>query len=193
MSAAWPVINWLIVLPIVFVAIAAPILPIADPLATNPAQSLQAPSAEHLLGTDKIGRDLLARSAQQHDVDWKLFASSGWLGLEAPEELDGAGATFGDVSRDATSSDVATATVYASTFANDPRKSVIVAVNKATTSQTAGVNVTSSGSAYTSARVYTITGAGGPNVVRQGDIATVASNAYRYTMPPMSVSVIVPQ
>jgi len=44
-----------------------------------------------------VGRDLLARSAQQHDVDWKLLASSGWLGLEVPEELDGAGATFAEV------------------------------------------------------------------------------------------------
>jgi peptide/nickel transport system permease protein len=55
------VIGLSIVLPIVLVAILAPVLPLADPLATNPLQSLQAPSAEHILGTDKIGRDLLSR------------------------------------------------------------------------------------------------------------------------------------
>jgi peptide/nickel transport system permease protein len=50
-----------IVVPIVLIALAEPLLPLADPLATNPSASLQAPSAEHLLGTDKIGRDLLSR------------------------------------------------------------------------------------------------------------------------------------
>jgi peptide/nickel transport system permease protein len=55
------IIGLSIVLPIALLAIAAPILPLADPLATNPAASLQAPGAEHILGTDKIGRDLLSR------------------------------------------------------------------------------------------------------------------------------------
>jgi peptide/nickel transport system permease protein len=50
-----------IVVPIALIALAAPILPLADPLATNPAASLQAPGSEHILGTDKIGRDLLSR------------------------------------------------------------------------------------------------------------------------------------
>jgi peptide/nickel transport system permease protein len=54
-------IGLAIVLPFVFVAIAAPILPIADPLSTNPSISLQAPSFAHPLGTDKIGRDQLSR------------------------------------------------------------------------------------------------------------------------------------
>ena len=30
-------------------------------------------------------------------VDWDLLVSSGWLGLEAPERLDGSGATFAEV------------------------------------------------------------------------------------------------
>jgi peptide/nickel transport system permease protein len=55
------VIGLCIVLPFVFLAVAAPILPIADPLATNPAVSLDAPSLDHPLGTDKIGRDQLSR------------------------------------------------------------------------------------------------------------------------------------
>jgi peptide/nickel transport system permease protein len=55
------VIGLSIVLPIALIALLAPVLPLPDPLATNPAQSLQAPSAEHILGTDKIGRDLLSR------------------------------------------------------------------------------------------------------------------------------------
>ncbi len=47
---------------IVVLAAATPILPLADPDVTNPAQRLLAPGAEgHLLGTDHLGRDLLSR------------------------------------------------------------------------------------------------------------------------------------
>lgn len=55
------IIGLCIVMPFVFLAVASPILPIADPLATNPSVSLQAPSLDHPLGTDKIGRDQLSR------------------------------------------------------------------------------------------------------------------------------------
>ncbi len=50
-----------------------------------------------------VARDLLAGSAPTAaggsagpPVDWSLLAESGWLGLEAPEALDGAGATFAE-------------------------------------------------------------------------------------------------
>ncbi|ANF58152.1 ABC transporter permease [Halotalea alkalilenta] len=42
-------------------ALAAPILPIADPTATSWSAIRQPPSAAHWLGTDEIGRDLLSR------------------------------------------------------------------------------------------------------------------------------------
>lgn len=54
-------IGLAIVVPFVALALAAPLLPLADPLATEPSASLQAPSAAHPLGTDKLGRDLLSR------------------------------------------------------------------------------------------------------------------------------------
>lgn len=51
------------VLVIFFIAIAvlAPILPIPSPIATDWSLVRKAPSAAHWLGTDEIGRDLLAR------------------------------------------------------------------------------------------------------------------------------------
>jgi hypothetical protein len=68
---------------------------------------------------------------------------------------------------------------------------VIVAINKSTTATTVALLVTCTAN-LTTARVYTITAAGGPDVVSQPDISTTATNAFRYTMPPLSVSVIVP-
>ncbi|KQQ72321.1 MULTISPECIES: ABC transporter permease [unclassified Rhizobium] len=43
------------------IAIAAPILPIADPIATSWSALRKAPSAAHWLGTDDLGRDILSR------------------------------------------------------------------------------------------------------------------------------------
>jgi peptide/nickel transport system permease protein len=43
------------------VGMLAPLLAPHDPLRTNPAVTAQAPSAQHLLGTDKYGRDVLSR------------------------------------------------------------------------------------------------------------------------------------
>lgn len=45
------------------VAVAAPLLVPHDPLAINLRQVLQAPSWQHLLGTDMLGRDVLSRIA----------------------------------------------------------------------------------------------------------------------------------
>ncbi|PMR75632.1 ABC transporter permease [Billgrantia endophytica] len=50
-----------IILISALLALAAPILPIADPIATDWSAIRQPPSAAHWLGTDEIGRDLLSR------------------------------------------------------------------------------------------------------------------------------------
>ncbi|WOH19539.1 ABC transporter permease [Paenarthrobacter sp. GOM3] len=46
---------------IVLIAALSPLLSVADPNAVNLSGAFQSPSAEHLLGTDANGRDLLAR------------------------------------------------------------------------------------------------------------------------------------
>ncbi len=57
--------NALVGLAIIMVfsllAIAAPLLPVADPLATSWTAIRQAPSATHWMGTDDLGRDILSR------------------------------------------------------------------------------------------------------------------------------------
>lgn len=50
-----------LVILIVLIAIFAPFLAPQDPLAGDMKNVLQTPSAEHLLGTDKLGRDTLSR------------------------------------------------------------------------------------------------------------------------------------
>lgn len=125
---------------------------------------------------------------------WELNADESYTyaAFRAFRNYDGAGATFGDTSVAATSSDDATATVYASTFAGASNKPVIVAINKSTSAKVAGIRVTCSAK-LTTAKVYTITAGGGANVVPKANITPAATNAFRYTMPAMSVSVIVPQ
>ncbi len=50
-----------LVVLIVLVALFAPFLAPQDPMASNMKNVLQPPSAEHLLGTDKLGRDTFSR------------------------------------------------------------------------------------------------------------------------------------
>lgn len=50
-----------IIIALVLMAILAPIIAPHGPNTINPVESLQGPSASHLLGTDSTGRDLLSR------------------------------------------------------------------------------------------------------------------------------------
>ena len=54
-------IGLVLVVLIILVAIFAKFLAPYDPYQQNPAIKLQMPSAEHLMGTDNFGRDLLSR------------------------------------------------------------------------------------------------------------------------------------
>ncbi|WP_207837217.1 acyl-CoA dehydrogenase family protein [Williamsia soli] len=44
-----------------------------------------------------VARELLGSAPREVDVDWSLIIRSGWTGLEVPESLGGAGATFAEV------------------------------------------------------------------------------------------------
>lgn len=64
----------------VLTALLAPVLAPHDPLAINPANKLASPTADHLLGTDELGRDVLSRLLYAARVDLPI----GFLGAAFP-------------------------------------------------------------------------------------------------------------
>ncbi len=114
-----------------------------------------------------------------------------YAAFQAYRNYDGKGATFGDVSIDSTTTDVPDSSVYGNIASSDASKLVLVAINKATTTKVAGI-VNEHSTVYTKAAVYTVTAAGGAMPVAASGITAVATNAFRYTMPAQSISVIVP-
>jgi O-glycosyl hydrolase len=111
--------------------------------------------------------------------------------FRAFRNYDGDGAAFGDTSIHAASSDVATATVYASTDAANPDRVVIVAINKTTSDKNADI-VLSHPTTFKQLQVWTLTAAGA-ELTADKDVASKGDNNFRYTMPALSVSVLVPQ
>jgi mannan endo-1,4-beta-mannosidase len=109
--------------------------------------------------------------------------------FRAYRNFDGASAAIGDTSIHAASSDVPTATVYASTDSSNPGRVVTVLINKAASAKTAGITIAHS-SSFASLSVYTLTSASA-NVVAGSAVPAVAQNAFLYTMPALSVSVLV--
>jgi O-glycosyl hydrolase len=114
-----------------------------------------------------------------------------YAAFDAYRNYDGNGAAFGDTSVGATTTDVPNSSVYASLQSADQSKLVLVAINTATTDKVAGIQIDHS-TVYTKANVYTITAAGGPMPVAGAALSSVATNAFKYTMPAQSVSVLVP-
>lgn len=112
-----------------------------------------------------------------------------YAGLQLYRNYDGAGGHFGDVSIPATSSDRAAASIYGSLDAATPSRVVLVAINKRSQVLRAGITVAHS-TAFSKADVYTLTSAG-PGPMAAAPISTVAQNAWNYSMPPQSVSVLV--
>ena len=69
------VLGLIIVLFYVVVAIVGPELTPYEPTQTDPANTLQPPSAEHPFGTDKFGRDVLSRVVHATRLDLAIAAS----------------------------------------------------------------------------------------------------------------------
>lgn len=114
-----------------------------------------------------------------------------YAGLQAYRNFDGAGGAFGDVSISAVSSDRAVASIYASIDKSNPGRVVLVAINKRTQATKAGVTVAHP-SAFGRAEVYVLSGTS-PQLSKAAELTAVAQNAFSYSMPPLSVSVLVPK
>ncbi len=98
---------------------------------------------------------------------------------------DGAGNSFGDTGLQATTSNVAQSSIYASRTSTG--RTVLVVINKTTTPKVTQITLTGTGAA-SSAQVYVMRD-GSPNPSRQADVA-VSGNVLTYTMPAMSVSTL---
>jgi peptide/nickel transport system permease protein len=55
-------LGLVILVPIVFLALVAPSLPLPNYLETNPIESIRPPSLNHPFGTDRLGRDVFSRT-----------------------------------------------------------------------------------------------------------------------------------
>lgn len=74
-------IGSVILLVMIAIAVLAPIIAPYDPRDTHPLQRLQPPSAEHLLGTDALGRDVLSRVIWGARVSIQVGLLGAGLGL----------------------------------------------------------------------------------------------------------------
>jgi hypothetical protein len=123
---------------------------------------------------------------------WEVWPDESftYAAYDAYRDFDGHGGQFGDTSIAATTTDVPDSSIYASIDDAAPSTLVIVAINKALTSKVAGIQIYHS-TVYSTAAVYTVTSAGA-TVAPGAAIDAVATNAFAYTMPAQSVSVLVP-
>lgn len=109
-----------------------------------------------------------------------------WAAFAAFRDYDGAGGAFGATSIEAVTDDVEASSIYASV---DGDRVVLVAINKSTADQTAGIAVTHH-ARLTTAAVYQLTAAS-PSLQPAGDLPITLTNAFTYTMPARSVTVLV--
>lgn len=103
-------------------------------------------------------------------------------------DFDGAGSAFGDTSVQATSTDVANASVYASVDASNPSRMVLVVVNKAGAAKSTSISVSHS-VALSHAKVYALTAAS-PVPVHGTDLVATQPGSFTLTLPAMSVTTL---
>jgi hypothetical protein len=122
---------------------------------------------------------------------WPLEQNNSFIygGFEIFRNYDGANGSFGDTSIRASSSDIVSASVYASVTAGNAGRMVIVAINKGDSAQTAGIAVTHT-TQFRTAQVYQLTSASSVPQ-RQSDISITLTNAFQYSMPANSVTTLV--
>ncbi len=74
-------VGALIIAGVTVVSLAAPLLHLADPAATDYEAILQAPSLAHIFGTDNLGRDLFSRVVYGAQIDLLLGVVTTYVSL----------------------------------------------------------------------------------------------------------------
>jgi len=134
-----------------------------------------------------FGREQVALATRWPLKDKESFADAAF---RIYRNYDGQGAEFGDTSIEATSSDIASMTAYASIDSQRPQRLVLVLINKAIIPKTAAVTIAHA-SAFTRAEVYWLS-ASSADMTRGDDIVAAATNAFKLSLPAQSVAVLVP-
>ena len=133
-----------------------------------------------------FGREGIHSAALWSTTSSFPFVTAGFVMFRS---YDGVGGSFGDVSVQATNSDVVNASVYASVDSSNPARVVLVLINKATTPKVAALTVAHT-VAFSRAEVYQLTSAS-PTATRGADVVLTQANALQYAMPALSVSTLV--
>jgi hypothetical protein len=122
---------------------------------------------------------------------WELNGGTSYINaaFNVYRNYDGAGGTFGDISVDADTSNIAQSAVYASVDESDPNRMTVVAINRTANPLTTGIAVTHD-RVFDHAEVYRLT-SGSTNIEQQSDIELDLVNAFQYTMPAYSVTTLV--
>jgi hypothetical protein len=121
---------------------------------------------------------------------WKMNGNEAFAdaAFEAFRNYDGRGGAFGDTSIAATTDQIQMATVYASVDSKNPSRTVLVLINKDTQPRTAGISLAHP-LKYQTLAPYVIEGAQ-PRLSAKPALSAVATNAFRYQRPALSISVL---
>ena len=123
---------------------------------------------------------------------WLLSAKEPFTfaGVRTFRNYDGKSGEFGDVGIAAANTDTVNTSVYAGLSSTNPNRVVVVAINKKSdVSVTAGIRLAHPANLGT-AKVYLLAGTS-PAIVAAPGLAAANVNAFSYSMPPRSVSVLV--
>ena len=123
-------------------------------------------------------------------AEWPMARDESFIagGLKMFRNYDGNNAAFGDTSVSASTSDVASTSIYASLDSTNKKRMVLVAINKTAEPVTAAIAI-EHGGPVKSAKVFQLTGESAtPHKAEPIQIANPSH--WNYTMPPSSVSAI---
>ncbi len=122
--------------------------------------------------------------------EWALASSEPYTqaGFAMYRNYNGKGATFGNTSISASTSDVAGTSVYASLDSKDPSHMVVIAINKTAAAITVTINLDHT-KTFDLAQVYQLTGSSS-TPFSAGNIAITNPAFFTYTMPAYSVSTL---